>query len=118
MSAGAEGAGMITQLIKTTLAVVMLSDVVVAATPPDRNWQTGSWTQVGINRTVFVADIVHERMPPDRNVPQKTEVARYVIDTEDRRYELQDMVAIGSNELARVVKIGDPVTFAVEKKTA
>jgi len=36
----------------------------------------------------------------------------------DRRYELQGMVAIGSDGFDRNVTVGMPVTFAVEKKTA
>jgi len=47
-----------------------------------------------------------------------TEVATYVIETDDRRYELQGMMAIGSDGFERNVTVGMPVTFAVEKKTA
>lgn len=108
------------QLIKTTVAAVMSfsSLVGVAAAAADRDWQKGTCTQVGINRTLYVVDIVHERMPADRNYPQKTEVARYVVETNDRRYELQAMVAIGSDEFAAHVTVGSPVAFAVEKKRA
>jgi hypothetical protein len=111
---------MVKLLIRTTVAAVMsFSFIVVAArAAADRDWQKGTWTQVGINRTLYVADVVHERLPPDRNYPQKTEVARYVIETEDRRYELQAMVSIHSDEYASRVTVGTPVTFAVEKKTA
>jgi hypothetical protein len=51
-------------------------------------------------------------------VSSRTEVATYVIETVDRRYRFQPMVAIGSDEFAAMVTVGSPVTFAVEKKTA
>ena len=47
-----------------------------------------------------------------------TEVATYVIETDDRRYYLQAAVAIGSDGFVRYLTIGDSVRFAVEKKTA
>jgi hypothetical protein len=110
---------MMKQLIKTIfVAVMLLSVIVVAAAAADRAWQKGTWTQVGVARTPFVADVVHERMPPGFNKPQMTEVATYVIETKERRYDLQDTVAIGSNEFERIVKIGGSVTFAIEKRTA
>ena len=108
------------QLINTTLVAVMLFSlaVVAASKPPARDWQKGTWTQMGVARTPFVPDVVHERMPPGFNKPQMTEVATYVIETDERRYHLQDMVAIGSNQFERIVKVGSSVTFAIEKKTA
>jgi len=84
----------------------------------DREWQTGTWTDVGVKRTPFVGNPAHERMPPGFNKPEMTEVAIYVIETVDRRYELQDMVAIGSEAFDVHVTVGKSVTFAVEKKTA
>src|SRR5262245_50971864 len=97
----------------------MLFAVIVAGAQAaaDRQWQKGTWTQLGINRTPFVGDPA-QRMPPGVNKPQMTEVATFVIETEDRRYQLQDTVAIGSNEFERTVTIGSAVTFAIEKKTA
>jgi hypothetical protein len=106
--------------MKTAYAAVTLFTVIVvgAQAAADRRWQTGTWTQVGVKRTPFVGDAVHERMPPGFNKPQMTEVATYVIETDDRRYHLQAMVAIGSDGFDLRVTVGDSVTFAVEKKTA
>ena len=108
------------RLVRAVLAAVAFFTVIAIGAPAnaERRWLTGTWVQVGINRTLYVGDVVRERLPPDRNYPQKTEVARYVIETEDRRYELQAMVAIGSDEHASRVTVGAPVTFAIEKKTA
>ena len=105
--------------MKKACAAVTLFVIVAAQVAAERRWQTGTWTQAGIERTVFVADAVHEGLlPPVFNTPQKTEVATYVIETDDRRYRLQAMVAIGSDEFAAMVTVGNPVTFAVEKKQA
>lgn len=98
----------------TVVAVVVIGAQVAA----ERRWQMGTLIQTGLKRTPFIGDVVHERMPPGLNRPRTTEVATYVIETDDRRYELQAMVAIGNDGLDRRVTVGDEVTFAVEKKTA
>lgn len=98
----------------TLFTVIMVGAQAVA----DRRWRTGTWTDVGIKHTPFVSDVVHERMPPGFNKPQMTEVATYVIETDDRRYRLQAMVPIGGDGFDLRVTVGQPVTFAVERKTA
>lgn len=98
-------------------AAVLLSFAIVSSAA-DRRWRTGTWTDVGVNRTPWVGNPVHERMPPGFNRPEMTEVARYVIETDDERFELQDMVALGREPFDLHVTVGKPVTFAVEKKTA
>ena len=105
--------------MKSTYAAVMLFALVVSAQAAvDRRWQMGTCIQVGINRTAFVGDVVRERMPQPFNKPTLTEVAEYVIETADRRFNLQAMVAIGSDPFATQLKPGDRVTFAIEKRTA
>jgi hypothetical protein len=106
--------------MKTVHVAATLLAVVVAGVPnaADRKWQTGTWTDVGVRRTPWVGDPVHERMPPGFNKPVLTEVATYVIETVDRRFELQDMVAIGREAFDLHVTVGHSATFAVEKKTA
>ncbi|HLG54652.1 MAG TPA: hypothetical protein VI485_04940 [Vicinamibacterales bacterium] len=106
--------------MKTAYAAVTLFTVIVvgAQAAADRRWQTGTWTQVGVGRTPFVGDVVHERMPPGFNKPEMTEVATYVIESDDRRYYLQAMVAIGSDGFDLHVTVGNSVTFAVERRTA
>ncbi len=100
-------------------AVVLVAVVAVGAqAAAERRWQTGKWTHAGVKRTPFVGNPVHERLPTGFNKPQMTEVATYVIETDDRRYELQDLVAIGNEGFDLRVTIGRSVTFAVEKKTA
>jgi hypothetical protein len=106
--------------MKTAYVAVLLLAVVFVRTQTaaDRRWQTGTWTDMGVKRTPFVGDPVAERMPTGFNKRAMTEVATYVIETDDRRYELQDMVAIGREAFDLHVTVGDSVTFAVEKKTA
>ena len=106
--------------MNTVHLAAMLFAVVLVGVPTaaDRKWQMGTWTDVGVARTPWVGDPAHERMPPGFNKPEMTEVATYVIETVDRRYELQDMVAIGSEAFDVHVTVGKSVTFAVEKKTA
>jgi len=106
--------------MKTVHIAAMLLAVVVSGEPSaaDRKWQTGTWADVGIKRTASVGDPKHERMPPSSGKPVLTEVATYVIETVDRRFELQNMVAIGSETFDVHVSVGHSVTFAVEKKTA
>jgi len=91
---------------------------VCAHVSADRRWLTGTWIQMGVKHTPFVGDARNEQFPPGPFKPPMTEVATYVIETDDRRYELQGMVAIGSDGFERNVTVGMPVTFAVEKKTA
>jgi len=107
--------------MKASNAAVALITVIVVTTQvasDDRRWQRGTLTQVAVHRTAVVADVVHERMPPVFNEPEMTQVAAYVIETDDHRYHLQAMVALGSDRFALRVTVGDAVKFAVEKKTA
>ena len=106
------------RLLAILLALVVVAGAAGPSSAADRKWRTGTWTDVGVNRTPWVGNPVHERMPPRFNRPEMTEIARYVIETDDERYELQDMVALGREPFDLHVTVGRPVTFAVEKKTA
>jgi hypothetical protein len=107
--------------MNTTHAARILVAAVIFATASaaaDRNWQTGTWTQVGVARTPFVGDPVQERTARGINKPQMTEVGAYAIETADRRYFLQSMVPIRNDSLEFQVRVGSTVTFAIDKKTA
>ena len=71
-----------------------------------------------LGRMPWVGDSVDNRMPTGFNKPKMTEVATFAIETDDRRYYLQAAIAIGRDEFALQLAIGDSVWFAVEKKTA
>ena len=90
----------------------------------DRHWLTGTWTDVGLRRDPFVVGGTggSGRSVPMPASPARTssipEVGRYVIDTADFRLELQDLVPIGSSAAFDAsVKVGDAVTFAIEKSS-
>jgi hypothetical protein len=106
--------------MKVVHFAAMLLAIVLVGLPnaAERKWQTGTWTDVGIKRTPSVADPRHERLQPGFNKPVLTEVATYVIETLDRRFELQDTVALGNESFDLQVKVGRSVTFAIEKKAA
>ena len=96
----------------------LLVILALAQVTAERRWQTGTWIQMGVRRTAFVGDAANERFPPGPIKPSMTEVATYVIETDERRYDLQGMVAIGSDGFERTVAVGKPIMFAIEKKTA
>lgn len=100
------------------VTVSTLIVLAVAGTSADRRWRTGTWTRVGVKHTALVGDPVQERSLPPGVKPQMTQVATYVIETDDRKYSLQSLVGLGSDELDARVTVGTLVTFAIEKKTA
>src|SRR5262245_46379887 len=114
--ANAGGFMQVNTLLVTAAMLIVGADSV--SNGVDRRWQLGTWVDAGIKRTSTVGDPAHERMPPGFNKPTLTEVATYVIETDDRRFELQEMAAIGQNALDLHVTIGTTVTFAIDKKTA
>jgi hypothetical protein len=88
-----------------------------------RHWQTGTWTDVGLNRDPFVGGEAGGNSGPVGEIfipPQTTpmpEVGRYVIETADLRLEIQDVVPIGhSGPFDASARVGAPVTFALENK--
>ena len=98
------------------LLVALFAFTVSAA---DRQWQTGKWVDAGINRNPLVAD-PRSGSPSGPRIPNRNstpEVARYVIETDDARYTVDDTVALGNSAFDLAVKIGEQVTFAVSKST-
>jgi len=102
------------------IVVLLAIGASVATTAADRAWQTGKWADVGVSRNPFVGD-PRAGSPgalPYPNRSTTAEVARYVIETDDSRYTVEDIVPLGgqgSFDLA--VKVGQSVTFAVSKST-
>jgi hypothetical protein len=85
----------------------------IAALAADRQWQTGTWAEVKVERPRFVIGIQPRPSGPASQAPAPTEVRTYVIVTDDLRIELKEPVPPSSRPLA--VMIGDRVTFALEK---
>jgi hypothetical protein len=118
---GGDGGGryMRLRLNATVLLAILIAGVCAAA---ERQWQTGTWTDVGTKRTPWVGDAAARSGPfpggPTRP-PGMTEVGTYVIETADLRLDLEDVVPLGSHgAFERSVTIGAAVTFALSKNIA
>jgi hypothetical protein len=83
----------------------------------DRHWQTGTWREVEVRRKML--DFGPGATSFDgggRSAPTMramADVRTFVIETDDLRLELEDVVPIGRRSIDATV--GQPVTFALEK---
>jgi hypothetical protein len=104
-------------LLTTAAAIGCLGCLVAGATK--RHWQTGTCTDAGLMRDLTVAQgTVGSRpfgAPSPANPPTVPEVATYVIETQDDRFEVKDFLPVGAGTLN--LNIGDRVALAVTKKT-
>jgi hypothetical protein len=101
----------------TILCVLALVPVLHAA---ERHWQTGKWISVDVKRRMV--DFGPGASPfgggQQRSAPAMKAVAdvrTYVIETDDLRIELEDVVQVNTRSIDAVV--GLPVTFALEKSS-
>jgi hypothetical protein len=98
------------------VAVLAFASVVGAA---DRHWQTGKWIDVNVKRRMV--DFGPGASPfggGQRSAPAMramADVKTYVIETDDLRLELEDVVQVNTRSIDAV--IGLPVTFALEKNS-
>jgi hypothetical protein len=99
-----------------SLVIAMTSITVVAG---ELRWQIGICTDAGVKRDVFVGGRASGRTPYGPDVatakPTSPEIATYVLETEDRRFEIKDIAPIGPTTLNMMP--GDRVALAVDKKT-
>lgn len=84
----------------------------------DRHWQSGTWTEISVKRQMV--DFGPGASPfagtrPDPSTRAMADVHLYVIETDMLRIELQDVVQVNKRSVDAVV--GEPVTFALDKKT-
>ena len=98
--------------------VVLVAAVCAAA---ERQWQNGTWVSVGTTTTPWIGDPSAASRPmAARPVPggSLTEVATYVIETNELRLELRGIEPIGggSDAFDLEVTVGAPVTFAIDGK--
>jgi hypothetical protein len=100
---------------------VAVALAVVAAVPShggDRKWQTGKWVDVGTKRQMMDFGPGATSFDPRGHGPAMralADVRTYVIETDDLRIELQDVVSVNKRSVDAI--IGQPVTFALEKNT-
>jgi hypothetical protein len=96
----------------------ILSLCVLRSTAADRHWETGTWTDVSVTRQMVdfgPGSTPFNRGPAVPTMRAMADVRIYVIETETLHLELKDVVQINKRSLDAVV--GQPVTFALDKKT-
>jgi hypothetical protein len=105
-----------TWLFGVLLALTTVTGLGQAA---DRRWQTGVWANIDIKRQMldFGPGASGFGGPPNAAPPMRAmaDVRVYTIESEERRIEFKDVVAVGRRSVDAIV--GQPVTFALDKKT-
>ena len=104
--------------MKTTMwlaamVAVLLGSGVVAA---DREWQKGTWRETKIERPKVLFSV--QSRDPNSNIPRTAaarEIRSFVIDSSTHRLELRQDATVDTPHID--VLIGEPVVFAIEKKT-
>ena len=100
----------------TALALVIVALGWVGVSGAERVWQTGIWRDVTVERPKVLFSV--QSRDPNSNLPRTTparEVRTYVIETDTLRLELRQDATVDTPTID--VLIGQPVTFALEKKT-
>jgi len=82
----------------------------------ERAWQTGTWREAKVERprVLFGAQPRDPNSTVPRTAPAR-EVRTYVIETDTLRLELRQDATVDTPRID--VVLGQPVTFALEKKT-
>jgi hypothetical protein len=98
-------------------AIVGVLAFTAALVAADRHWQTGKWIDVNVKRRIV--DFGPGSSPfgggqrPAPAMRAMADVRTYVIETDELRLELEDLVQVNTRSIDAVV--GLPVTFALEK---
>ena len=103
-------------------ALVLVFTGSAAAGAKERQWQSGKWVAANVKRKMIefgggAAPLGGGGRPasPVASMKSMADVRTYVIETDDLRLELEDVVKVNSRSLDAVP--GLPVTFALEKNT-
>jgi hypothetical protein len=88
----------------------------MTAAAADKQWQTGTWGEIGTKRQIV--DFGPGASPFGGRTSAPTmramaDVRTYVIETDELRLELSDVVAVGHRSVDATP--GTPVTFALQK---
>src|ERR1700737_4223583 len=100
------------------LGLVILSTGLASSVAAERHWQTGTWTGKSVKRQIVdfgPGASPFARSRPDPSMRAMADVHVYVIETDALRLELPDMVQV--NKRSVDVVVGEPVTFALDKKS-
>jgi len=87
-----------------------------AAMAAERQWQTGTWRETKIERPKVLFSV--QSRDPNSNLPRTAaarEVRTFVIDSSTHRLELRQDATVDTPRID--VMLGQPVTFALDKKT-
>jgi hypothetical protein len=98
--------------------VVLLGLLVIGLSAAGRQWQTGTWTDHATKRQMVDFGPGASGFGSPGSAPPlraMADIQTYVIETDELRLELQEVVRIGRDALEATV--GQLVTFALEKNT-
>jgi hypothetical protein len=100
------------------IALLLCLVVTTAAVSAERQWQTGTWADVGIKRKVIDFGPGASGFGRPGSAPEMramADVHTYVIEAGNLRFEIEDVVQVGRPSVEAVP--GGAVTFAVDRKT-
>ena len=101
------------------IALLLVISVFAAwGSAAERTWQKGTWRDVQVKRPKVVfgaAPNSPNTGAPRTSPPAPQEIRTYVIETDTRRFEIRETVTADTPRMD--VLVGEPVEFAVEKKT-
>jgi len=104
-------------MLRRILAPVLVCLIGVSAASAERQWQKGTWREAKVNRPRVMFNV--QPRDPNSNLPptaQTREIRTYIIETTRVRFYLRQDTTADAPRIGALV--GEPVTFAVEKKTA
>ena len=106
--------------MRHTLLCVIALALAPALGAANRHWQTGKWIDVNVKRRMVdfgpgSSPFGGGGRPSAPAMRAQADVRTYVIETDDLRLELEDIVKVNTRSLDAVV--GLPVTFALEKNS-
>ena len=104
-------------MLTLTLAVC-LTTATIMTSGRERAWQTGTWRELHVARPKVVFGIGGNPVGGGAgplSTPPMMEVRTYVIETDELRLELKENIRADARQID--ARIGEPVTFALEKTT-
>ena len=98
------------------LAAILCAAVGATAIAEERQWQSGTWRETGIERPKVMFSV--QSRDPNSSLPRTAaarEIRTFVIDTRTHRLELRQDATVDTPRID--VLVGEPVVIAIEKKT-
>ena len=98
------------------VAAIVSVFLAVAVTAAERQWQSGTWRDMRVDRPKVLFSV--QSRDPNSNLPRTAaarEVRTFVIETATHRLELRQDATVDTPHIE--VLLGEPVSFAIEKKT-